>query len=106
LFLVEVFMKIVEIVMTAADPDGTRAWAEVKALDEPGMPTIAHVEARKTWNDTFQARPGRHVYQFRVDRPSKIKLACKVDGVGVGQTTEFDCTAITAGRRYTFEVPS
>ena len=99
-------MRTVEIVVTAADPGATRVWGEVKALDEPGMPTIAHVEARLDYNDVFHAKPGRHVYQFRVDRPSKITLDCKIDGVSVGPSTPFDCTTITAGRRYTFEVPA
>ena len=99
-------MKTVEIVVTAADPDATRAWGEVKALDEPGMPTIAHIEARLTYNDVFQIRPGRHVYQFRVDRPSKITIDLKVEGASIGPATQFDCTTITAGRRYTFEVPA
>ena len=97
-------MRTVEIVMTAADPDDTRAWGEVKALDEPGMPTIAHVEARLTYSDVFHARPGRYVLQFRVDRPSKIAFAVRRDGDG-GPATPFDCTGITAGRRFVFEVP-
>jgi hypothetical protein len=97
-------MKTVQIVITAADPPDTRAWGEVKSLDEPGMPTLAHVEARSTYNDEFQSRVGRHVFQFRVDRPSKITIDCKVNGATVGPSSPFDCTTITAGRRYTFEV--
>jgi len=97
-------MRNVEIVMTAADPDGTRMWGEVKALDDPGRPTIAHAEARLTYSDVFEARPGEHVYQFRVDRASKIAIAVRVDG-SLGPTTAVDCTELTAGRRYTFEVP-
>jgi len=99
-------MKTVEILLMGATVDDTRTWGEVKAMEEPGTPTVAHIEARRSFNDMFQAKPGRHVYQFRVDRSSKIVLHCRVDGALVGSATEFDCTTITAGRRYVFEVPS
>lgn len=99
-------MKTVQIVVTSADPTDTRAWGEIKALDEPGMPTIGHVEARATYNDAFQARAGRHVFQFRVDRPAKITIVCKADGATIGPAAAFDCTTVTAGRRYVFEVPA
>lgn len=97
-------MRLVEIRMMATDVEGARTWGEVKAVDETGIPTIAHVEARMTWNHTFHAKPGRHVYQFSVDRRCKLKLECYVDGASIGAPIEFDCTSITAGRRFNFEV--
>lgn len=99
-------MRTAEIRMTATDIDGARTWGEVKAVDESGFPTTAHVETRRTWNDAFQATAGRHVYQFSVDRKCKITLDCFVDGGKIGPSTDFDCTTITAGRRYNFEVPA
>jgi hypothetical protein len=98
-------MRTVEIIMTATDTDGARTWGEVKAVDETGLPTIAHVESRMTYNDAFHAKPGRHVFQFSVDRRCKITLNCKVDGATIGPSTDIDCSKITAGQRYNFEVP-
>jgi hypothetical protein len=99
-------MRNVRIALARTDTAAVRVWGEVKALDLPGSPTIAHAEAAVDRADLFAAMPGRHSFHFRVSEPAMITLTAEVDGRVVGPALEFDATQITAGRRYHFEVPS
>lgn len=99
-------MKNVKIVLARTDAAAVRVWGEVKAVELPGSPTIAHAEAAVDRADTFHATPGRHSYHFRVSEPCRLTLTTEVDGRVVGPDVELDATQITAGRRYHFEVPS
>jgi len=97
--------KQVSIRLIAADPNQTRAWGEVKALDVPGRPTVAGIEAALTYHDVFTAAPGDYSFHFAVDHRTKVTLTTIVDGTEVGPRSEIDATTITAGQRYHFEVP-
>jgi hypothetical protein len=98
-------MKIVKIVLIHSSADGARVWGEVKALDLPGSPTIAHAEAISASSDTFHAGPGRHSYHFRVSPRCMLTLSTEIEGQEIGPRVEIDATQLTAGRRYHFEVP-
>jgi hypothetical protein len=99
-------MKNVKIVLIRSSSDAADVWGEVKALDLPGSPTIAHCETSRVAADVFHASPGRHSFHFRVDPPCMLTLSTEINGTAAGPAVDFDATEITAGRRYHFEVPS
>jgi hypothetical protein len=99
-------MKRVKVVVLASTPGGLRAWGEVKAVDQPGSPTVAHVDVVHGGTDIFWAAPGRYSLHFRVTAHGNVTISTEIDGVLVGPASSIDATSVTAGLRYHFEVPS
>lgn len=98
-------MPEVKIVVLESHPGDLEAWGEVKAMDQEGRPTVAHVVIARGGDDVFDVPPGRYSLHFRVARKGTLVLSTKIDGKYVGPPDETDATRVTAGLRYNFAVP-